>query len=260
MYLQSITADFNFESKCLYDSINFNDLSYANGDTISTYLWTFGDGNTSNDKNPSHLYSTADNYTVSLVAETNSGCKDTVSKQVETYPIPTASFDYAADKYEVNEVITFTDISEGANNWQWSFGDGITATIQNAQHIYSTADNYTIIQAVSNEYGCVDTANTTIIINDAIFVYPPKLPTAFSPNSDDMNDIFIPRGGPFKTIDFRVYDSWGGAIYSTTTIGEGWDGTYKGIDQKIGVYVWTLRAVTIDGKEYIKKGDVTLIR
>jgi len=260
VYLQSITANFNFNSKCLYDSVSFNDLSYANGDTISTYLWTFGDGNTSSDKNPLHLYSTANNYTVSLVAETNSGCKDTISKQVETYPVPTAGFDYIADKYEVNEIITFTDISEDANNWQWSFGDGITATIQNAQHIYTNADSYTIIQAVSNQYGCVDTADATITIKDAIFIYPPKLPSAFSPNNDDMNDIFIPRGGPFKSIDFRVYDSWGGAIYSTTTIGEGWDGTYKGVDQKIGVYVWTLKAVTIDGEEYTKRGDVTLIR
>ncbi len=260
VYLQSITANFNFNAKCLYDSVSFTDLSYANGDTISTYLWIFDDGNTSSDKNPSHLYSTADDYTVSLVAETNSGCKDTISKQVETYPVPTASFDYTADKYEVNEIVTFTDMSEGANNWQWSFGDGITVTIQNPQHIFNTADTYTIIQAVSNEYGCVDTADATITINDAIFIYPPKLPTAFSPNGDDMNDIFYPRGGPFKSVDFRVYDSWGNAIYSTTTIGEGWDGTYKGVEQKVGVYVWTLKAVTIDGEEYIKRGDVTLIR
>ena len=260
VYLQSISADFNFISKCTYDSVAFNNLTHSYGDTVSTYLWVFGDGNTSNDKNPSHLYSVDDNYTVLLIAETNSGCTDSITKQVVTYPVPTADFDYTADKYEVDEIITFTDASVGANNWQWSFDDGITVSIQNPQHIYNVADSYTVIQSVSNEYGCVDTAETTLIIKDALFVYPPKLPTAFSPNNDGMNDVFIPRGGPFTSVEFRIYDSWGGEIFNTSKIDEGWDGTYKGIDQKIGIYVWTLKAVTIDGEEYIKKGDVTLIR
>ncbi len=91
-------------------------------------------------------------------------------------------------------------------------------------------------------------------------ILPPKLPTAFSPNGDGMNDVYYPRGGPFKTIDFRVYNSWGVEIYSTQTVGEGWDGTYKGVDQQVGTYVWTVRAMTVKGEEFIKTGDVTLIR
>ncbi len=260
VYLQSITADFNFVNKCSYDSINFNDLSNTNGDTIAQYNWAFGDGTFSTDTNPSHIYAVSNNYEVILVIQSNSGCSDTINKFVDVYPVPTAGFNYYTDEYIAGNNIEFTDLSSDAENWQWAFGDGITSTIQNPQHIYNTEGIYTIIQAVSNSYGCVDTAITDINIKSADKILPPKLPTAFSPNGDNNNDIFYPRGGPFKTIEFRVYNSWGQVIYETTKLNEAWDGTYNGIDQPIGVYIWTVKAVTIDDKEYVKTGDVTLIR
>ena len=260
VYLQSITADFNFVNKCAYDSINFNDLSNANGDTITQYNWSFGDGAFSTDTNPSHLYGISNNYEVILVIQSNSGCSDTINKFVDVYPVPTAGFDYYSDEYIVGNTIEFTDLSSDAENWQWAFGDGITSSVQNPQHIYNTEGNYTVIQAVSNSYNCVDTAITDINIKSADQILPPKLPTAFSPNGDNNNDIFYPRGGPFKTMEFRVYNSWGQMIYETTKLDEGWDGTFDGVDQPVGVYVWTVKAVTIDDNEYVKTGDVTLIR
>jgi gliding motility-associated-like protein len=179
---------------------------------------------------------------------------------IEVYPKPSAGFEFYADEYIEGNIIEFTDLSTGSDNWQWSFGDGITSTIQRPIHIYNLANEYVVVQAIANIYGCVDTAITNIVINNGDVILPPKLPTAFTPNGDKMNDVFYPRGGPFKTIDFRVYNNWGQEIFSTNNLNEGWDGTYKGVDQQIGVYIWTISATTTDGKEYIKTGDVTLIR
>jgi len=260
VYLQSVTAEFNFESKCLYDSINFIDYSYTNGDTIQSYNWLFGDGNSSTEQNPDHLYLLSNTYSVILIATSSSGCVDSVTKTVEVYPVPSAGFDYYAEEYLINNTIEYTDLSSGSESWQWNFGDGITSTLQNPQHIYNIEGTYTITQVVSNNYTCVDTAQADITIEPGVEILPPKLPTAFSPNGDGMNDVYYPRGGPFKTIDFRVYNSWGVEIYSTQTVGEGWDGTYKGVDQQVGTYVWTVKAITVKGEEFIKTGDVTLIR
>lgn len=260
VYLQSITADFNFKSECLYDSLSFNNQSQTSGDTINQYTWIFQDGTSSSELNPNHLYGLSGTYDVILIAESNFGCKDSVSKSVEVYPIPIAGFDYYSEAYDIGEMIEFTDVSADVDEWQWYFGDGISSSIQNPQHIYNADGLFTITQVVSNLYNCVDTAETSISINPGLEILPPKLPSAFSPNNDGLNDIYFPRGGPFKSIDFRIYNAWGKEIYSSQAIGEGWDGTFTGENQPMGVYVWTISAITTDDKSYTKTGDVTLIR
>jgi gliding motility-associated-like protein len=260
IFLNTIEANFNFVNKCVYDSIEFVDMSNLNGDTATSYTWTFADGNFSDETNPVHKYNISGFYNVTLQVQSSGGCVDTTTKVVEVYPKPSAGFDYYSEEYIEGNIVEFNDLSAGSDSWQWAFGDGITSTVQNPTHIYNEAGDYEIIQSVSNEYNCVDTATTILTIEPGTKVLPPKLPTAFSPNGDGMNDVFYPRGGPFKTIDFKIYNSWGQEVYATQKLNEGWDGTYKGVDQQVGVYVWTISAITIDGKEYIKTGDVTLIR
>ncbi len=258
--LKYVTADFSFVNKCKYDSIKFTNLSNLFGDTTTTYYWTFDDGNTSTLENPEHLYLLTGDYNVTLQITTQAGCQDTSTHKITVYPVPIAGFDYSADNLTAGNVISFNDLSTDALTWQWEFGDLITSSIQNPQHIFNNAGNYTVTQIVTNNYNCSDTANTELIILSGEKIYPPKLPNAFSPNNDGQNDIFYPRGGPFKSIDFCIYNSWGNKIFETTNPKTGWDGTYKGIKQPVGTYVWTVKATTIDDKQYSKSGDVTLIR
>ncbi|HEU4718854.1 MAG TPA: gliding motility-associated C-terminal domain-containing protein, partial [Bacteroidia bacterium] len=95
---------------------------------------------------------------------------------------------------------------------------------------------------------------------DYIISSPPVVPTAFSPNGDGQNDYFIVRGGPFKELELRIYNNWGELIYIGTTQYPGWDGTRDGVPQAIGVYVYTVHAVTPDDHAYDLSGDVTLLR
>ena len=258
--LQYITADFSFINSCKYDSIKFTNLSNLNGDTSVSYSWLFSDGKTSTDENPKHLYQLDGQYNVILQISSQNGCEDTVHHLVEVYPVPIASFDYTSDELLTGKTITFNDLSTGALTWQWNFGDLITSSIQNPEHIYNDEETYTVIEIVGNEYSCFDTAYTNLIILPGETIYPPKLPNAFSPNGDGNNDVFYPRGGPFKSMEFAIFNSWGNKIFETTNLNEGWDGTKDGIKQPTGTYVWTVKATTIDNKNYTKSGDVTLIR
>ncbi|MBU0764563.1 MAG: gliding motility-associated C-terminal domain-containing protein, partial [Bacteroidetes bacterium] len=97
-----------------------------------------------------------------------------------------------------------------------------------------------------------------IILEDIIL--PPKVPTGFSPNGDGENDVFLVRGGPFEYLEMFIYNKWGERIFHSQVQEEGWDGTKKGIIQPVGVYVYIIEAKTIDGVEYTKTGDVSLIR
>ena len=59
---------------------------------------------------------------------------------------------------------------------------------------------------------------------------------------------------------FRIFNRWGQEIFSTSDIDQGWDGMYKGSSQPIGVYVYMVEAITSTGREFVKQGNVTLIR
>jgi len=99
------------------------------------------------------------------------------------------------------------------------------------------------------------------------------VPNAFSPNRDGANDILYVRGLGVREIEFRVYNRWGELVFETFDIGivcndpsecmplKGWDGTYKGKNQEMDVYIYTLKAIFQDGGQTdLRKGNVTLIR
>lgn len=114
---------------------------------------------------------------------------------------------------------------------------------------------YTI--TVTDDAGCV--------VSDSLLVTvtAPELliPTAFSPNGDGINDKFRVMNRDLVKFRLQVYNRWGEKVFETTDFTSGWDGTFRGVEQEMGVYVWTcdymLQGQT---KSTITKGNVTLIR
>ena len=81
-----------------------------------------------------------------------------------------------------------------------------------------------------------------------------------SPNGDGQNDVLYVKGQDVKSMDFKVFNRWGELVFETNNINQGWDGYYKGVQQEMEVYVWTLNAIFSDGKAAVKSGNVTLLR
>ncbi|TDO23108.1 gliding motility-associated C-terminal domain-containing protein [Pedobacter duraquae] len=86
------------------------------------------------------------------------------------------------------------------------------------------------------------------------------VPNAFTPNGDGQNDEVHVHGELIKTLGFYVYSQWGELLFTTTDKNRGWDGTYKGKLQPLGVYIYTLRATMNDGQQINKKGTITLLQ
>jgi len=118
-------------------------------------------------------------------------------------------------------------------------------------------NTYSVSQIAINEFGCTDTSTIDLLVEGII---EPILPSAFTPNKDGQNDEFKVRGGPFESVDLKIFNSWGKMVFDSNGTEEGWDGKYKGKEQPIGVYIYVVKVVTIDGKEFEKKGDFTLLR
>jgi gliding motility-associated-like protein len=86
------------------------------------------------------------------------------------------------------------------------------------------------------------------------------LPSAFTPNGDGINDVFKVRGFGIVNMTLRIYNRQGQLIFESRTPSIGWDGTFKGMEQPMDAYAWTLDLEYFTGEKLRKKGDVTLIR
>jgi gliding motility-associated-like protein len=149
----------------------------------------------------------------------------------------------------------------GGVNYLWSPATGLSGTtIPNPIGTYTAAHDtirYKLI--VSDAIGCEDSAFVTV----RIFQVKPTIfvPTAFTPNSDGLNDVVRPICvGIEKILYFSVYNRWGQLVFTTTLDRHGWDGRIKGVLQNTGVFVWMVNAVDYTGQKIFMKGTVALIR
>jgi len=101
--------------------------------------------------------------------------------------------------------------------------------------------------------------------SDTVMVFPGDcaifIPTAFTPNSDGLNDMFGVLGDiTVKSFSMQVFNKWGQMVFTTTDISQKWDGTYKGKKALIGTYPWVVYYVTGNGLRKYLQGTVMLIR
>ena len=88
------------------------------------------------------------------------------------------------------------------------------------------------------------------------------IPNSFSPNGDNVNDVFTISGSSIQSFDLHIFDRWGQVVFEIqdTDTSKGWDGTRDGIPVELGVYVYYLNVVFNDGKTKLVKGNLTLLR
>ncbi len=146
----------------LGDATTFTNQS--TGSPSLSYLWDFGDGATSTEVNPTHVYSSADQHTVTLTA-TNSLDSDTVSGTVTFRPV--AGFTPAQIYIDAGESVTFTNTSSGTGplSYAWDFGDGATSSEKNPVHAYPTVGNYQVRLTVTHAANGSDTADGQVLFN-----------------------------------------------------------------------------------------------
>jgi len=112
--------------------------------------------------------------------------------------------------------------------------------------------------AISTE-GCVDTTELILTVNEVVQLY---VPNAFTPNGDGVNDIFSPIGNldTDEGYSFLIYNRWGELVYLSNQPNENWDGTFKGMPIREGIYVWKLNFMDTKAVKHEKMGHVFLCR
>jgi len=161
-------AYFGYVNSCVGTPTSFYDSSSIASGSISSYLWNFGNGNTSGAASPSFVFDSAGTYSVSLNIVSDGGCADSVSRLVTVVPPPVSGFLLSASSGAPPFNVNFTSTSTGISSWLWDFGDGTTASSPNASHTYADTGNFTVSLIVYNASGCSDTTYQQVV---SIFPY-----------------------------------------------------------------------------------------
>jgi len=143
-------------------AVRFIDQSAGN---VTAWFWDFGDGATSTEQSPIHVYTAAGAYTVSLNASNAYGYNISTPTTVTVLEPPVAVF--TANVTEGNAPLAVRFINQSAGNvtaWLWDFGDGTTSTEQSPTHVYTAAGAYTVSLNASNAYGYNISTPTTVTV------------------------------------------------------------------------------------------------
>jgi gliding motility-associated-like protein len=180
-------------------------------------------------------------------------CKNTDSIYVGKYP---AIWTALGEEYyickDASELVKL-DAGEGFQNYKW------LPTGDTSQWI-NVADLGDYFVIVKDFRGCRGNDATKVKRSCPVKMF---FPNVFTPNSDGVNDEYVPVGKDVTTFKMTIYNSWGEAVFETNDIGKTWDGTFKGKHCTTGVYLFNVHYEGYFHKQLMSfdtKGNVTLLR
>ena len=160
------TASFNAMNFCFGDEVQFNDLSIPpGGESIDSWSWDFGNGESSGDQNPVLEYDSTGTFLVNLLVETAAGCTDDFETTILINPLPAANF--IVSNLCADQNVIFNDDSEitegNITAWSWNFGDSGVASGENVSHVYNDPGSYSVTLNITSAANC--SADTMINID-----------------------------------------------------------------------------------------------
>jgi gliding motility-associated-like protein len=241
---------------CAPNEVNF----FGNNNSITSWNWQVNGLAAGNQVNCNSILNGPN--TISLKVS-NGICSDSSSQVIDlTDNKILTDFNFPAITCP-EDVVVFKNTTTGTiDTWHWDFGNGQTSSVKDPLPLlYATTGNsayYTISLTASNNMGCVVEKNKTINILGTCII---AVPSGFTPNNDGLNDYLYPLNA-FKAVDldFKIFNRWGQLVFSSNNWLKKWDGTFKGVLQGGGVYVWMLTYKDDSGKKYFYKGTSLLIR
>ena len=256
-------ADFTYSNSCVGSPIQFTNLSTGGfGESgYSVVGWNFGNGQQSLQTNPVITYQSPGTYTVQLIVSGVScpQLRDTVRKSL-TITLPRRDSIYP--RIFASKLNRFTmSAVPGGVSYLWTPPIGLshpTRAITDAYYLPADPQKITYIITIKDTSGCVNNDQQEVWIFERPDVYAP---TAFTPNGDGANDVFIPFYINIKSLEsFRIFNRWGVKIFETNDMSKNWDGTINNVRAPLETYTWVVECYDVNGVKITKKGMVSLLR
>lgn len=165
-------AAFSATSVCKDEPTVFTNQSTVSSGTIASYIWDFGDLNTSVAASPSNTYATEGSYSVVLTVVSDQGCINSITQNITVYPLPVVNFEAVPTDGCIPLDVQFNDLStiaSGTNvSWLWNIEGVGTVNEQNTAQTFSNAGLYDVTLTVTSDEGCI----TTLTQSNFITVHP----------------------------------------------------------------------------------------
>lgn len=241
--------------------VQFNDTSIVNG--FQSRLWEFGDGTTDTVTSPTHTYTTAGIFTVTLTVY-NTITGSSVEKTITVRQRPDAIIQVGKyPTYLVNDTIYFSNneilhksistIDSLNYTYNWIINnDTLLDTATFVSYLYETPDTYFCYLEVIAFAGCSDTTSTEFVVLEKT-----NIPNIFTPNGDGQNDLFIIKTNGTSVNELTVFSRYGTVVYSQRAEKIWWDGRNPAGDEvRQGTYYYVLKPENGD----VIKGTIYLSR
>lgn len=235
----------------------------AYGDPLDTYIWTVTGGTIIGDPT-GYIIQVDWNIpgigTITMQEISQWGYCLSLMSHFSTivYPEPIAGFQVMpSDTAHIfaYDLIHFVDTSILAAQWYWDFGDGMTSSQESPYHVYNAPGFYNVCLWIVSPDNCMDSACTTIEVEEGMIV-----PNVFTPNGDGFNDDYEIRCSGMSHFFLQIYDRWGVLMFECFSPTVRWDGkTLSGELVSEGTYYYILNANS-ETTDYSQHGFLTLLR
>ncbi|MBK7410133.1 MAG: gliding motility-associated C-terminal domain-containing protein [Saprospirales bacterium] len=250
---------------CIGDSVQINAINLYPEDVL-TFSWAPNTGILSGQGTSTPVVSPQTTTTYTFIAGNQYGCLDTGQVQVNIFdyvpPLQVSADPDTIVAGQSSQLLAITGSTTPDPNLQyfWSPSGSLTdAGIYNPVASPTETTLYEVV--ILTPDGCSNRAAVWVVVVEPLCEEPYIfIPSGFSPNGDGKNEVFRVRGNFIDEVYLAVYDRWGEKVFETQDTNGGWDGTYKEKVLPPDVYGYYLRVLCFGGKEFIRKGNITLIR
>ncbi|MCX6320125.1 MAG: choice-of-anchor L domain-containing protein [Bacteroidetes bacterium] len=239
----------------------FGKVYQLNGNGGVVYQWTPSTYFVSSNDVPSPSVKANNTITYSLQVTDANGCTSLLADQVTITVTPPIKIFAGNDTVAaINQPIQLR-VRElgnaGVTQYSWSPANYLSdATIATPIAILPQDQRYVV--TASTPDGCEGKDDILIKVYKGPEIY---VPSGFTPNNDGLNDRVGPLPVGIKVFRFfRVFNRWGQLIFATSNPALTWDGTFKGVQQDTGTFIWMAEAIDFRGQLITRKGTITLIR
>lgn len=195
---------FNFNNDCQFAPVSFTENSNIQQGVINQWNWTFGDGSSSANQNPTHSYASSGTYTVGLTITSNFGCTASQTQTITIFDKPVANYittQLSACTHTIGFINTSNITSGSITSNNWSYGDGNTATTQNGSNTYANTGTFNVQLIVTSNMGCKDTVMYPVTIS-------PLPVAAFTANNVCLNNATTFTNSSSVTSGFITFANW----------------------------------------------------
>jgi gliding motility-associated-like protein len=239
--------------------------------TFTSQQWTIDGTPYSNQSTANFAPNQSGVFDIALEVSTSNGCTyDTLLiDYLEAYPIPQAN--YTTNPLVLdsdNTDVTMIDLSEGSiDTWEWTISlpsEELTSMDQNPQFSLplGVSGSYPVQLTVTSPNGCSDFIVGIITVNELFYVF---VPSAFTPNGDGINDVFMVEGAGMDPSNFQfdIFNRWGEKVYSSKDPKQSWTGGDNGGEFYVpnGIYNYCITTKSLKtGERYENRGHISIIR